>query len=581
MQVTEVPEELAAIAVGAEMGAVLHTIDPAQVSNDRILDVLTAEYRQLCHHQARVAAVLAELARSPGTAAPGQVVRSATPDRFAPDETRAALSWTRQAADREHDLAEAAVHGMPTVFQAWLAGAVDRPRVGIFAQYLTGLAHEQIEKICQIVLPRAPSLTTGQLAHLLRRMVIAVDPDAAARWYRKGVRERNVTAYPASDGTITVSANGLPADEAEAACARIQHLAAAAKRAGHPGLIGQIRCDLFLGLLDGRFHGMTIDQVIAALIHDYRPSGPADPAHSAEERARRRGVPAARVVAALRPVARTSAPGVRAARMSAPLVTAPLVTAPPVTVAVATVAPVLTGRMTAARMATSPALTARTTAAPVAATLTATDQMTTAVFPAGRMAAALVATAQTITALISVGRTTTALVATARMTAALVPAVQMATGRMTACRVLTTRMAVALVPAVQMATRQMTTARVSAGRMTAGPDTATQMATGQVSMALVATAQTAAGLVSAGRVTAGRMITGQTTTALVPVGRVTAAWVAAAQIPAGPVVFGLARPLPIQRAARPINGSGSKSASAWPRCLASTNTPPRSPASVS
>ena len=54
----------------------------------------------------------------------------------------------------------------------------------------------------------------------------------------------------------------------------MQELAAAAKRAGHPGLIGQIRGDLFLGLLDGRFHHLTREQMIAALIADYRPDGP-------------------------------------------------------------------------------------------------------------------------------------------------------------------------------------------------------------------------------------------------------------------------------------------------------------------
>src|SRR5438132_11252856 len=101
-------------------------------------------------------------------------------------------------------------------------------------------------------------------------VVIAVDPDAAARWYRKAVAERNVVAYAAPDGTITVAANGLPADEAEAACIRLQDLASKAKRAGHPGLIGQIRCDLFLGMLDGRFHHLTADQVIAALLADWR-----------------------------------------------------------------------------------------------------------------------------------------------------------------------------------------------------------------------------------------------------------------------------------------------------------------------
>ena len=163
---------------------------------------------------------------------------------------------------------------MPELFAAWLAGAVDRPRVCVFERYLAGLAPEQVTAICRVAVPRAPALTTGRLAVMLRRMVLAVDPEAAARWYRKGVRERNVVAMMGPDGTVTMTASGLPADEAEAACERVQDLAVAAKRAGHPGLIGQIRCDLFLGLLDGRFHGMDEAQVLAALIARYRPDGP-------------------------------------------------------------------------------------------------------------------------------------------------------------------------------------------------------------------------------------------------------------------------------------------------------------------
>lgn len=275
MQETGVLEGLAAIPAGPELAAALHALPLSRVPNDRMLEVLTAQYRQLCHTQARMAAVLTELARCPAPAGPGRVTRTDEPDRYAPAETRAALRWTRRSADGEHDLAESVVHGMPAVFAAWSAGVVDRPRVRVFAQYLTGLTAEQIERISRVAVPRAPRLTTGQLAHLLRRMVIAVDPDAAARWYRQGIRDRNVVAYPAPDGTITIAAHGLPVDQADAACQRIQNLAAAAKRAGHPGLIGQIRCDLFVGLLDGRFHGMTTKQVIAALIADYRPGGPA------------------------------------------------------------------------------------------------------------------------------------------------------------------------------------------------------------------------------------------------------------------------------------------------------------------
>ena len=143
---------------------------------------------------------------------------------------------------------------------------IDRQRIVVFDRYLTGLTDEQTAAVCAQAVPRAPMLTTGQLHALLRRLVIEVDPDAAARWYRRGVRERTVHAYLACDGTVTISATGLPPDEAEAACRRVEALADRVKRAGHPGRVGQIRSDVFLGLLDGRFHGLTDDEMVARLL---------------------------------------------------------------------------------------------------------------------------------------------------------------------------------------------------------------------------------------------------------------------------------------------------------------------------
>ncbi len=238
MQATVIPPGLAAVPPGPGLAAALGAVELSAVPNDRMLDVLAAQHRQLCHEQARMAAVLAEIGRCAGHPEPDVVSRLAAPERYAPEETRAALRWTRRAAEWEHDLAETVVHTMPELHAAWLAGTVDRPRVLVFDRYLTGLTPEQITVICAKAVPLAPTRTTGQLAVLLRRMVLAVDPAAAERWYRKGVRERNVVAVMDHDGTVTMSANGLPADEAEAACTRVQDLAAAAKRAGHPGRIG-------------------------------------------------------------------------------------------------------------------------------------------------------------------------------------------------------------------------------------------------------------------------------------------------------------------------------------------------------
>lgn len=270
MAEAEVLDELAGMPAGAELAAALHAVPFAAMPNDRMLELVRAQYRQLCHEQARMAAALVELARCDGVPAPGVVSRAAKPDPFAVHESRAALRWTRSAAEAEHALAEFVHEELPDVFASWLTGDLDRQRVRVFEQYLYGLTADQIAAVCAHAVPRAPSLTTGRLAALLRRMVIAVDPDAADRWYKQKVRARGVCAYLAPDGTVTLSGHGLPADEAEAACRRVERLAAAAQRAGHPGTVGQIRADVFLALLDGRYHGLDADQLVVALIDDHR-----------------------------------------------------------------------------------------------------------------------------------------------------------------------------------------------------------------------------------------------------------------------------------------------------------------------
>ncbi len=97
--------------------------------------------------------------------------------------------------------------------------------------------------------------------------------------------------YLDEDGTATVTGRRLPADQAAAACARIEDLAKAAKRAGHPERIGPLRASIYLGLLDGRWARLTRDQIIADLLdqvtaddtaQDPTPGGASDDTPAAE-----------------------------------------------------------------------------------------------------------------------------------------------------------------------------------------------------------------------------------------------------------------------------------------------------------
>ncbi|MGH3614320.1 MAG: HNH endonuclease signature motif containing protein [Pseudonocardia sp.] len=285
---------VARIPPGADLAAALGGLDLAGVPNDRVVDVLQAQYRQLAHDQARMLATIVEVSRSTPFSDPDDpdVQKACGPRRalaayeWASGELAAALTFTGRAAELELHFAQTVVEKLPWVFAALLAGQIDRVKAKVFADHLDPafdeLTTEQIDAICADLLPIAPTLTTGQLAARLLRAIIAIDPAYARRRYARAVRERAVTAYLDRDHTVTITATGLPVDEAAAACERLEVLAAAVKRAGHPGRLGQIQTDLFLGMLDGRFQGMTETQIITYLLTHPRtedtPAAAATPA---------------------------------------------------------------------------------------------------------------------------------------------------------------------------------------------------------------------------------------------------------------------------------------------------------------
>ena len=182
------------------------------------------------------------------------------------DEVRAALAWSRRAADAETDFAEQVVFELPAVHAAFLAGEIDRPKVRVFAQHCSGLTPAQITVVCARLVAVAGRLTPGQLAVRLRRMIAGIDPTHDERRYRKALRDRGVCAWLDDTGAAVLSARGLTPAQAQAAVERIDLLAHAARRAGHRSTVDQIRVDVVAGLLDGSLHHLTREQIIAHLL---------------------------------------------------------------------------------------------------------------------------------------------------------------------------------------------------------------------------------------------------------------------------------------------------------------------------
>jgi len=264
---------LASVPTGPRLCALLAPVEIGAVPDEQLLEVLSAQWRQLAYQQAQVWATMAELAsRNP---MPNQAW---TPDQVfdsAVSEVRAELRLTRRAASRELEHADT-VAARPPVLQALQAGRIDRARAIVLAGGCLGLTDAQAERLLDEVLPGAGEVTASGLAERVRRVAIALDPAWAERRYRQALQDRRLITYLNDDGTATISAQHLPADQAAVACARVVRLADATKRAGAAASIDHLRTELFLGLLDGRFETMGEPQIIAELLRQFRePDRPA------------------------------------------------------------------------------------------------------------------------------------------------------------------------------------------------------------------------------------------------------------------------------------------------------------------
>ena len=242
-----VPVGLAEMAPGPVLAAVLASIDPSRLSGfDRVV-VLQARARQLAYDQAEFYASMVGVAE-------------AIPDteiEFASDEIRAALTWTRRAADRHLDLGYELMKRLPNLWEALHQGSIDLARARVIIDHTTHLEVEEARRVTETVLETASGLTTGQLAARLRRLIIETDPHSAEKRYQQGIAERRVMVEPNPDGTANLHGMSLPADRAVAVINRVNQLAHSLKTSDDPRTIDQIRADVFLDLLGGHPYHTT------------------------------------------------------------------------------------------------------------------------------------------------------------------------------------------------------------------------------------------------------------------------------------------------------------------------------------
>jgi hypothetical protein len=119
-EVADLVEDLANLAPGPQLAALLSTLDYDLLPPDVRVDALCAEARQAAHQQARLLTAMVKAA---------QVCPLG--EDFGADEISFALHWTRQAAQGQLALAQELTDRLPAVQAALLAGSIDLPRARV------------------------------------------------------------------------------------------------------------------------------------------------------------------------------------------------------------------------------------------------------------------------------------------------------------------------------------------------------------------------------------------------------------------------------------------------------------------
>ncbi|HCT81577.1 MAG TPA: hypothetical protein DGT23_34385, partial [Micromonosporaceae bacterium] len=183
---------------GVQLGSALAAVDRSTLDDASLLEVLIAQSRQLAHEQARLLADLVAVADAVPVA------------EFAPMEIGAALTWTRQAASAQLVLAQDLVQRLPMVHDALLRAELDLPKARVIAEGVASLDLPSARQVASSILPHASTLTTGQLRARLSKLVIAIDPDAAASRHRLRLTGRRIVLQPDQDSCASLCAFDLP-----------------------------------------------------------------------------------------------------------------------------------------------------------------------------------------------------------------------------------------------------------------------------------------------------------------------------------------------------------------------------------
>lgn len=235
---------LASATPDPRLAARLDTVDLAELDDATLVEVV-AGWRRLQSWAAGRAALAAAALAERASMNPGwpEVAGRVGEPCVAAEELAMRLGCSRRAAANLVQAGKAYDGVLWPTGEALLAGHLDETKARVLLRGLAGVAGVVALDVQEEVLPGAARRTPSQLEGDVQRALIRVDPDEAAQRAGTAAAGRRVCRPKVlADGMAGIWAV-LPAPAAVALHQELSALAGAARRAGDPRTIDQLRAD--------------------------------------------------------------------------------------------------------------------------------------------------------------------------------------------------------------------------------------------------------------------------------------------------------------------------------------------------
>ncbi len=236
---------------GPQLGGLLGLIDPAEVEDYDLVDVIAACERMISWASAKQIEAMSELS---WRAAYGPEL---SPDgydelRSAACEVAAKLNLAPSTGERRVETARALVSELPGTLGALRQGEIDYRRACAIVDVADRLGPEIARAVEGKVLPKAGSRTIGEHRAAIERAILAVDPQGAEDRHAQAATGRKVEFYPTDDGMGEVVAS-LTADGIATVRAALDAAASAMKtqNTGETRSMDQLRADALVEMAHG------------------------------------------------------------------------------------------------------------------------------------------------------------------------------------------------------------------------------------------------------------------------------------------------------------------------------------------